>query len=98
MNERVAVVTGAAGGVGRALVELLAGRGHAVVAADISPAVEELAAPGAVVPVVGDVADPASAERAVGVAEREFGRLDLLVNNAARFLRKPIGQSTDADF
>jgi NAD(P)-dependent dehydrogenase (short-subunit alcohol dehydrogenase family) len=99
MSERVALVTGAAGGVGSALVELLVGRGYAVVAEDISPdvspAVEELAG---VVPVVGDIADSASAERAVSVAEREFGRLDLLVNNAARFLRKPIGQSTDADF
>jgi NAD(P)-dependent dehydrogenase (short-subunit alcohol dehydrogenase family) len=97
-QERVAVVTGAAGGVGSALVELLANRGYAVVATDISPAVERLAGRGAVVPLVGDVADSASAERAVAAAEREFGRLDLLVNNAARFLRKPVEQSTDADF
>lgn len=99
MSERVALVTGAAGGVGSALVELLADRGYAVVAADISPDVSSLALgrPG-VVPVVGDVSDSASAERAVATADREFGRLDLLVNNAARFLRKPIGRSTDAEF
>jgi NAD(P)-dependent dehydrogenase (short-subunit alcohol dehydrogenase family) len=97
-RERVALVTGAAGGVGSALVGLLADRGYAVVAADISPAVEKLAANGAVVPVVADVADSAAVERTVAVAEREFGRLDLLVNNAARFLRKPIGEVADEDF
>lgn len=97
-RERVALVTGAAGGVGRALVELLTGRGYAVVATDISPDVHEFAERGTVVPLVGDVADSVSAERAVAAAGREFGRLDLLVNNAARYLRKPIEQSTDADF
>ncbi|SHK51499.1 NAD(P)-dependent dehydrogenase, short-chain alcohol dehydrogenase family [Pseudonocardia thermophila] len=96
---RVALVTGAAGGVGRALVRLLLERGYAVVAEDISPAVTELdEGIGKVVPVVADVAAPGSAERAVAAAEEAFGRLDLLVNNAARFLRKPIGESTDEDF
>jgi NAD(P)-dependent dehydrogenase (short-subunit alcohol dehydrogenase family) len=93
--ERVALVTGAAGGVGRAVVALLAARGYAVVATDISPAVERL---DGALPLVADVADSAAAQRAVTTAEREFGRLDLLVNNAARFLRKPLGESTDEDF
>jgi NAD(P)-dependent dehydrogenase (short-subunit alcohol dehydrogenase family) len=77
---------------------MLTARGYSVVATDISPDVEELSGRGTVVPLVADVADSASAERAVATAEREFGRLDLLVNNAARFLRKPVEQSTDADF
>jgi NAD(P)-dependent dehydrogenase (short-subunit alcohol dehydrogenase family) len=99
--ERVALVTGAAGGVGGAVVELLTARGYAVVATDISPGVEkltELGPAGTVVPLVADVASSESAEQAVAAAERAFGRLDLLVNNAARFLRKPIEQSTDGDF
>jgi NAD(P)-dependent dehydrogenase (short-subunit alcohol dehydrogenase family) len=96
-RERVALVTGAAGGVGGALVEVLTARGYAVVATDISPDVAR-PADGTVVPLVADVADSASAERAVATAEREFGRLDLLVNNAAQFLRKPIGRATDEDF
>lgn len=94
----VALVTGAAGGVGRALVTELVARGYAVVAEDIAPTVEELGAPGTVLPLVADVADTGSATRAVAAAEREFGRLDLLVNNAARFLRKPVADSTDEDF
>ncbi|GAA4551349.1 SDR family oxidoreductase [Pseudonocardia xishanensis] len=102
-RERVALVTGAAGGVGGALVELLAARGYAVVATDISPDVEGLAeklgaSGGTVLPLVADVADSASAERSVAAAEREFGRLDLLVNNAARFLRRPIVETADEDF
>lgn len=95
---RVALVTGAAGGVGRALVAELVERGYAVVAEDIAPAVDELGKPGCVLPLVADVSDTASAQRAVATAEREFGRLDLLVNNAARFLRKSVTDSTDEDF
>lgn len=100
--ERVALVTGAAGGVGRALVELLLARGYAVVATDVAADVETVGAGvaggSAVVPLVADVASSAAAENAVAEAERRFGRLDLLVNNAARFLRKPIEHSTDEDF
>ncbi|GAA4556515.1 SDR family oxidoreductase [Pseudonocardia xishanensis] len=94
---RVAVVTGAAGGVGRALVDLLVDQGYAVVAEDVAPAVERYWSGGSVVPLRVDVTAPGSAEQAVATAEAEFGRLDLLVNNAARFLRKPIADSTDED-
>ena len=97
-QRRVALVTGAAGGVGRALVAELVARGYAVVAEDIAPAVEELGADGTVLPLVADVADPGAGQRAVAAAERAFGRLDLLVNNAARFLRRSITDSTDEDF
>lgn len=93
----VAVVTGAAGGVGRATVRSLTDRGYRVVAEDIDPAVEELRGED-VEPLVADVALTASAERAVGAALDRFGRLDLLVNNAALFLRKPILESTDDDW
>jgi NAD(P)-dependent dehydrogenase (short-subunit alcohol dehydrogenase family) len=94
----VALVTGAAGGVGRAVVARLTAAGYRVVAVDLSPAVTELAAPGRVVPLRADVADQDSPARAVELADTEFGRLDLLVNNAARFLRKPIADTTDEDF
>jgi NAD(P)-dependent dehydrogenase (short-subunit alcohol dehydrogenase family) len=96
--DRVALVTGAAGGIGRAVTGLLCARGYAVVAEDISPAVAELGADERVVPLQADVAQSESARRAVALAADRFGRLDLLVNNAALFLRKPTEQCTDEDF
>jgi len=87
----VTIITGAAGGVGSALVRLLVERGGAVVAEDIDPRVEELASESVAV-VRGDVAEPATAEQSVQVARERFGRLDGLVNNAARFHTGPIGE------
>jgi NAD(P)-dependent dehydrogenase (short-subunit alcohol dehydrogenase family) len=94
----VAVVTGAAGGVGGAVVRLLSERGGAAVAVDVSPAVHDLAASlPRVVAVEGDVAEAATARRARTEAER-FGSVTGLVNNAARFLSKPLRDTTDAEW
>jgi NAD(P)-dependent dehydrogenase (short-subunit alcohol dehydrogenase family) len=97
---QVAIVTGAAGGIGRAVVGLLLARGYAVVAEDISRKVRELATafPGKVIAMEADVALTESAQGAVGLATGTFGRLDLLVNNAGLFLRKPTEDCTDEDF
>lgn len=95
---RVAVVTGAAGGIGRAVVSLLRNRGYAIIAEDIAANVGELGADEGVIPLQADVALTESARRAVALAEDRFGRLDLLVNNAGLFLRKPTEECTDEDF
>jgi NAD(P)-dependent dehydrogenase (short-subunit alcohol dehydrogenase family) len=95
---RVAVVTGAAGGIGRAVVSLLRNRGYAIIAEDIAANVGELGADEGVIPLQADVALAESARRAVALAEDRFGRLDLLVNNAGLFLRKPTEECTDEDF
>jgi NAD(P)-dependent dehydrogenase (short-subunit alcohol dehydrogenase family) len=99
---QVAIVTGAAGGIGRAVVGLLLARGYAVVAEDISAEVRGLAhqptAAGKVMALEADVARTESAQAAVDLAISTFGRLDLLVNNAGLFLRKPTEQCTDEDF
>jgi NAD(P)-dependent dehydrogenase (short-subunit alcohol dehydrogenase family) len=96
--ERVALVTGAAGGIGRAVVGLLRARGYAIVAEDISPAVSELGGDDMIIPLQADVSLTESARRAVGLARDRFGRLDLLVNNAGLFLRKATELCTDEDF
>src|SRR5690242_5473424 len=93
----VAIVTGAAGGVGRATVELLRTRGARVVAEDLSPAVEELEDEQVAI-LQGDVAEADTARQAVALATERFGALDVLVNNAGRFLLKPTVETTDEDW
>ena len=88
---KVAVVTGAGGGIGRAYAMGLADAGAAVVVADIDEAgagavAKEIAgAGGTAVPVVVDVADPASADAMAAQAVDRLGGIDFLVNNAAIF-------------
>ena len=85
---KVAIVTGAGSGIGRASALRFAAEGASVVAADVrGPKVDETvamieAAGGAAVPHVGDVADAADTERMVATAVEEFGGLDALFNNA----------------
>ncbi len=98
LDGRVAIVTGAAGDIGRATVGLLTAHGVRVVAEDIRPAVADLAEPGRVVPLVGDVSDEATARRAAGLAREHFGRLDVLVNNAGRTMNKPLVDTTVGDW
>jgi NAD(P)-dependent dehydrogenase (short-subunit alcohol dehydrogenase family) len=77
-------VTGAASGIGRATALLLAARGAQVIGEDISPEVRELSTSSErILPFVGDVASEDSAKGVVGLALERFGKLDILVNNAA---------------
>jgi NAD(P)-dependent dehydrogenase (short-subunit alcohol dehydrogenase family) len=95
----VAIVTGAAGGLGRAIVTQLHEAGARVVAEDIAPEVSELErADGTIVALVGDVALSATAESAVALAQERFGRLDVLVNNAGRVLFRSITETTDQEW
>jgi NAD(P)-dependent dehydrogenase (short-subunit alcohol dehydrogenase family) len=87
MRDRVAVVTGASMGLGRALAEELSWRGWRLVVdardgARLRAAVEALPLPRRVTAIAGDVAD-AGHRRALAAAVEEHGRLDLLVNNAS---------------
>jgi len=93
-----ALVTGAARGIGRSVVARLRAGGYRVVAVDISPTVADLAEDGWVVPLTADVTAAEAPGTAIDRAMAAFGRLDLLVNNAGRFLRRPILDTTDDDF
>ncbi|MGW4635288.1 2,3-dihydro-2,3-dihydroxybenzoate dehydrogenase [Nocardia sp. NPDC004415] len=83
LNEsRIALVTGAGGGIGRRIVHRLAAQGVTVVGVDRSPeAVTTLKSiPGRVVPIQADITESAEAERIVAEIERDLGALDYLVN------------------
>ena len=95
LDGAVAIVTGAARGVGAATVHWLHARGVKVLAEDIRPEVHHLAEQyDHVIALEADVAVEDSAIRAVELAEQHFGRLDILVNNAGRTLNKPLTETT----
>ncbi|WP_434458254.1 SDR family oxidoreductase [Stutzerimonas urumqiensis] len=94
---KVALVTGAASGIGKAIASLLHARGAKVMAEDMNPAVEELARAG-LVPLVADITEDGAAERAVALAIERFGRLDILVNNAGIIINKPVVEMTRQDW
>ena len=81
-----AIVTGAAGGIGRATALRLAGEGAHVLAVDIKKdeldETANLGSKGRIIGIVGDMTDRQAPEAIVETAMAEFERLDLLINNA----------------
>ena len=104
MAGKVALVTGASRGIGRAIAEALAEEGAAVgvLSTHLEGAArvaEALRAAGARAHALGaDVATPLSLEAALVELRRAFGAVDILVNNAGVALRRPFEQTQDADF
>lgn len=94
---KVALVTGAASGIGRATVELLHARGASVIAEDLDPEVNALVRPG-IFPLVADVAEEGAARQAVAAAIEQFGQLDILVNNAGIIINKLVVDMTLDDW
>jgi NAD(P)-dependent dehydrogenase (short-subunit alcohol dehydrogenase family) len=94
-QRKVAVITGASGGIGEALVNAYRDRNYRVVATARSM---ERSSSDDVVVVAGDIADRKTAERAISEGIARFGRIVTLVNNAGIFIAKPFTQYTEADY
>ncbi len=96
---RVAFVTGAARGIGRAIAERFLAEGYRVALVDIEAetlrlAAADLATRGEVLAVECDVADPLQVQRSVDRTVAAFGRIDALVNNAGVAVFKPLLETT----
>jgi NAD(P)-dependent dehydrogenase (short-subunit alcohol dehydrogenase family) len=89
LEDKVALVTGAAGDIGRCTVGKLLELGCRIVAADLKAGVESLAESGRIACVRGDLRQEETARRGVAAALTHFGALDILVNNAGRHLQRP---------
>ena len=100
---RIALVTGAASGIGKAIATRLAAEGACVVIADLDlgkaqAAASELGNSDVAIGVQANVTDAAAVQRAIDDAVLAFGGLDLVVNNAGLSLSKPLLETTEADW
>ena len=103
LEGKVALITGGAGGIASGLARGFSAAGAALALADrsdgVNQRVEELRGAGVdAAALVFDVTDPAAVDRAFDETLKRFGRLDIVVNNAAIIVRKPFLELTQDDW
>ncbi len=96
-GKKTAIITGASGGIGGGLVEGFLGEGYSVVATSRNTH-RTLIPSSSLVLVDGDIGKQQTATSVVEAAINNFGAIDVLVNNAGIFLKKPFTDFTTEDF
>ncbi len=100
---RIALVTGAASGIGKAIATRLAAEGACVVIADLDlekaqAAAAELGGTDVAIGVAANVTSESDIQKGIQEALLQFGGLDLIVNNAGLSISKPLLETTEADW
>ncbi|WP_051461376.1 SDR family NAD(P)-dependent oxidoreductase [Tomitella biformata] len=99
MQDKIVIITGASSGLGRATAELMIAEGARVVIADTNREAGE-----AVASAIGaqfartDVGNPEEVDALVAATVAQYGRLDVMCNNAGVIATTPVIETTDADF
>jgi len=101
---KVAIVTGGSSGIGKEVAKRLVAHGASVIISGrnepkVSSVASEISTePGQVRFFAGDIANPATAKALATLAEKEFGGLDILINNAGVFKPKPFVELTEEEY
>ncbi len=100
---RIALVTGAGSGIGRAIALRLAAEGACVVVADLNAdsaaaVAAEIGGPDKAISIVADVSDADQIMAGLNAAALAFGGIDLVVNNAGLSISKPLLETTERDW
>jgi 3-oxoacyl-[acyl-carrier protein] reductase len=101
LEDKVAIVTGSARGIGRATAELFSAQGAKVLINDLDGDVAEQTASeidGDTAVFAGDLTKPGACDQLVEKVISEWGKVDILVNNAGYTIDRPIHKMTDDEF
>lgn len=104
VGSRIALVTGAGRGIGRAVAEKLAGNGEYVIVNDLDVVVAEETVEsiqesgGQATAAAGDVSDPEAVQQIMSIAHETYGHPEILVNNAGFLQQKPFVDLKVEDF
>ena len=95
---KIALVTGAASGIGKACVEAFASKGAAVIAMDINPKIKDTFEQPGVLGCICDITDDQSIQRAINAGVEAFGGIDIVVSNAGSFPKSATLENLESDF
>ena len=95
---KTAIVTGASGGIGKAIVQAFLERGYNIVANSLTALHDEFTPAPNLALVKGDIGDKATAEKLAATAVSTFGSIDHVINNAGIFKAKPFTEYSSSEF